>query len=129
MYFVGVSTDPPNWNVWFRCLAALECILDVVRALPLGSCLPSDGQSGGSSPSSPASGTRRPPSLSEEEQIQGMPGKMFLNGATSAASLFTQRGRKGINQDAMLVWEVCLISSLCYLDSNIWTLMNVWICF
>ncbi|THU51230.1 hypothetical protein C4D60_Mb06t28800 [Musa balbisiana] len=30
---------------------------------------------------------------------------MFLNGATSAASLFTQQGRKGINQDAMIVWE------------------------
>ncbi|KAJ8484115.1 hypothetical protein OPV22_016600 [Ensete ventricosum] len=88
----------------------------VTRALPLGSCLPSDGQSGGSSPSSPASPAsetrrhrrgprRRPRGSPEEEQIHGTPGKMFLNGATSAASLFTQQGRKGINQDAMIVWE------------------------
>ncbi|RZS27358.1 hypothetical protein BHM03_00060809, partial [Ensete ventricosum] len=105
--------------------AALECILDVIRALPLGSCLPSDGQSGGSSPSSPASPAsetrrhrrgprRRPRGSPEEEQIHGTPGKMFLNGATSAASLFTQQGRKGINQDAMIVWEVCLTSSVLF---------------
>ncbi|KAK9292435.1 hypothetical protein L1049_020406 [Liquidambar formosana] len=30
---------------------------------------------------------------------------MFLNGASDVASLFTQQGRKGTNQDAMIVWE------------------------
>ncbi|RZR91652.1 hypothetical protein BHM03_00019828 [Ensete ventricosum] len=30
---------------------------------------------------------------------------MFFNGASSAASLFTQQGKKGTNQDAMIVWE------------------------
>ncbi|KAG0455366.1 hypothetical protein HPP92_024658 [Vanilla planifolia] len=30
---------------------------------------------------------------------------MFLNGASSVASIFTQQGKKGTNQDAMIVWE------------------------
>jgi hypothetical protein len=36
------------------------------------------------------------------------PGRMFRIGASDAACLFTQQGRKGTNQDAMLVWEVRL---------------------
>lgn len=31
--------------------------------------------------------------------------RMFMNGATKFASLYTQQGKKGTNQDAMLVWE------------------------
>ena len=34
------------------------------------------------------------------------PGRMFRIGASESACLFTQQGRKGTNQDAMLVWEV-----------------------
>lgn len=34
------------------------------------------------------------------------PGRMVRIGATEAACVFTQQGRKGTNQDAMLVWEV-----------------------
>lgn len=34
-------------------------------------------------------------------------GKMFSNGTSDVACLHTQQGKKGINQDAMLVWEVC----------------------
>ncbi|XP_074578030.1 putative protein phosphatase 2C 33 [Curcuma longa] len=60
----------------------------------MGSCLSSDGRSGGPNPSSP-----------DEEELCGIPGRMCLNGATSAASLFTQQGKKGTNQDAMIVWE------------------------
>ncbi|CAN6487319.1 unnamed protein product [Victoria cruziana] len=30
---------------------------------------------------------------------------MFLNGSSKVASLFTQQGKKGRNQDAMVVWE------------------------
>ncbi|URE32858.1 phosphatase 2C [Musa troglodytarum] len=80
----------------------------------MGSCLSSDGRSSDSRPSSSATGARRhrrgprrrPRDLSEEEQqLQGIPGRMFLNGASSAASLFTQQGKKGTNQDAMIVWE------------------------
>ncbi|XP_074574718.1 putative protein phosphatase 2C 33 [Curcuma longa] len=84
----------------------------------MGSCLSADGRSGGSrpsSPSSPASGTRRQRGRSrrlmrtspeeEEEELCGIPGRKFRNGSTSAASLFTQQGKKGTNQDAMIVWE------------------------
>jgi hypothetical protein len=33
---------------------------------------------------------------------------MFLNGSTDTVSLFSQQGKKGPNQDAMIVWEVSL---------------------
>ncbi|RRT81522.1 hypothetical protein B296_00021860 [Ensete ventricosum] len=102
------------------CLAGLECILGVVRALRMGSCLSSDGQSSSSSPSSPSSpalgakrprrGQRRKPAprsySKKEEQLHRIPGRMFLNGSSGVASLFSQQGRKGPNQDAMIVWEV-----------------------
>ncbi|KAJ6844863.1 putative protein phosphatase 2C 33 [Iris pallida] len=91
----------------------------------MGSCLSSDGGGGGGSgPSSPRSpsaggprrggggrkGAGRPPRPSREREGQQLllhrvPGRMFLNGASGVASLFTQQGRKGTNQDAMVVWE------------------------
>ncbi|RVX07227.1 putative protein phosphatase 2C 33 [Vitis vinifera] len=37
-----------------------------------------------------------------EEQLHKIPGRMFLNGASDFASLFTQQGKKGTNQDAMI---------------------------
>ncbi|KAK4436110.1 putative protein phosphatase 2C 33 [Sesamum alatum] len=40
-----------------------------------------------------------------EEQLHRTPGRMFLNGSSEIASLFTQQGKKGTNQDAMIVWE------------------------
>lgn len=95
----------------------------------MGSCMSSDG--GGSersslSPSSPGFGSpgigskkanrvgRRRQGSSRcssfeathgEDQIHRIPGRMFLNGSTNEASLFTQQGKKGTNQDAMVVWE------------------------
>lgn len=41
-----------------------------------------------------------------EEELNRSHGRMFVNGASDVACLFTQQGRKGTNQDAMLVWEV-----------------------
>lgn len=38
-----------------------------------------------------------------------IPGRMFTNDASKIACLYTQQGKKGINQDAMLVWEVSAI--------------------
>ncbi|KAJ0986982.1 hypothetical protein J5N97_005338 [Dioscorea zingiberensis] len=40
-----------------------------------------------------------------EEELHRLPGRMFLNGSSGVACLFTQQGRKGTNQDAMIVWE------------------------
>ena len=41
-----------------------------------------------------------------EEQI---PGRLVGNGSSTIATLHTQQGKKGINQDAMIVWEVCFL--------------------
>ncbi|KNA14955.1 hypothetical protein SOVF_102610 [Spinacia oleracea] len=40
-----------------------------------------------------------------DEYLYKIPGRLFFNGSTEVASLFTQQGKKGTNQDAMLVWE------------------------
>uniref|UniRef100_A0A1D1ZC62 protein-serine/threonine phosphatase n=1 Tax=Anthurium amnicola TaxID=1678845 RepID=A0A1D1ZC62_9ARAE len=86
----------------------------------MGSCLSSDGQRGSpTSAEAAASGASRKQrrgvkkrqggrnsfDSKRDEQLHRIPGRMFLNGASSMASLFTQQGKKGINQDAMIVWE------------------------
>uniref|UniRef100_A0A7N0TZ12 protein-serine/threonine phosphatase n=1 Tax=Kalanchoe fedtschenkoi TaxID=63787 RepID=A0A7N0TZ12_KALFE len=40
-----------------------------------------------------------------EDYLHRIPNRLFLNGSTQLASLFTQQGKKGTNQDAMIVWE------------------------
>ncbi|CAA3019607.1 probable protein phosphatase 2C 33 [Olea europaea var. sylvestris] len=51
-------------------------------------------------------GSRNPSfDFRRDEQLRKTPGRMFLNGSSEVASLFTQQGKKGTNQDAMLVWE------------------------
>ncbi|KAJ4834904.1 hypothetical protein Tsubulata_045734 [Turnera subulata] len=40
-----------------------------------------------------------------EMRLHRVPGRFFLNASTHSASLFSKQGKKGINQDAMLVWE------------------------
>ncbi|GER51339.1 phosphatase 2C family protein [Striga asiatica] len=80
----------------------------------MGSCLSSESRSPG--PGSPASLRRRKSSKRKfgsqssfeyrwEERLHRTPGRMFLNGSSEIASLFTQQGKKGTNQDAMVVWE------------------------
>lgn len=41
-----------------------------------------------------------------EAELHRIRRRMFVNGASEVACLYTQQGRKGTNQDAMLVWEV-----------------------
>lgn len=100
----------------------------------MGSCLSTSDAApaagGGSSPARLGSrrrgkkGGRRSSSSresKEEESLSKIPGRMFVNGASGVASLFTQQGRKGINQDAMIVWEVCIFPLFClynYKKSN-----------
>lgn len=47
-------------------------------------------------------------SASDEGELTGLEqsGKLVMNGATKIACLYTQQGKKGTNQDAMLIWEV-----------------------
>ncbi|GJZ20436.1 probable protein phosphatase 2C 52 [Tanacetum coccineum] len=39
------------------------------------------------------------------QQTSSIPNKIFTNGKSRSSCIFTQQGRKGINQDAMIVWE------------------------
>ncbi|KAL2483869.1 putative protein phosphatase 2C 6 [Forsythia ovata] len=41
----------------------------------------------------------------EERALHQVPGRLFANGASRIANLYTQQGKKGTNQDAMIVWE------------------------
>ncbi|XP_041000823.1 probable protein phosphatase 2C 33 [Juglans microcarpa x Juglans regia] len=40
-----------------------------------------------------------------ETWLHRVPGRLFFNGSSEVASLFSKKGKKGINQDAMIVWE------------------------
>nr|BAJ33703.1 unnamed protein product [Eutrema halophilum] len=85
----------------------------------MGSCLSAESRSPiPGSPCSPAFGVRkrknskkRPGSRNSsfdyrrEEPLHRVPGRMFLNGSSDVACIFTQQGKKGPNQDAMVVWE------------------------
>ncbi|KAJ0014623.1 hypothetical protein Pint_21253 [Pistacia integerrima] len=85
----------------------------------MGSCFSAESRSPiPGSPSSPALGVRkrkgskkRPGSRNSsfdyrrEEPLHRIPGRLFVNGSSEVASLFTQQGKKGTNQDAMIVWE------------------------
>lgn len=109
-------TDPSTENrEGSDCLGGLECLLNIIRALRMGSCLSSESRS--PLPGSPLGirkrkgSKKRPGSRNSsfdyrrEEQLHRIPGRIFLNGSTEVASLFTQQGKKGTNQDAMIVWE------------------------
>lgn len=43
--------------------------------------------------------------VAEERALHQIPGRLFSNGSSRIASLYTQQGKKGTNQDAMIVWE------------------------
>lgn len=55
---------------------------------------------------------RRPRDLKgggEVEGVQEVSGRLISNGSCEIACLYTQQGKKGTNQDAMLVFEVCFL--------------------
>ena len=58
--------------------------------------------------------------VAEERTLHQIPGRLFSNGASRIASLYTQQGKKGTNQDAMIVWEVSFSSfdSFIYFSKN-----------
>ncbi|XP_022727031.1 probable protein phosphatase 2C 52 [Durio zibethinus] len=39
------------------------------------------------------------------QHLPSLPNRIFTNGKSRSSCIFTQQGRKGINQDAMIVWE------------------------
>lgn len=113
-----------------ECSVGLECLLNIVRALGMGSCLSVEGAgaSSGALPyalaaaavsasasasdnskrGSPRKKIRRNPSIESKLDmwLRKVPGRLFSNGSSEVASLFSKQGKKGVNQDAMIVWEV-----------------------
>lgn len=122
------STDPlVERRRGSDCSVSLECLLDIVRALGMGSCL--SGEAGSTAASLLPYGTSSSSSRTKDKRklqrtsssssspyssmdskmeiwLHRVPGRMCLNGCSDMASLFTKQGRKGVNQDAMIVWEV-----------------------
>ncbi|KAJ4975991.1 hypothetical protein NE237_001097 [Protea cynaroides] len=43
--------------------------------------------------------------VSALQHLPSIPNRIFTNGKSRTSCIFTQQGRKGINQDAMVVWE------------------------
>lgn len=39
------------------------------------------------------------------QHLSSIPNRIFMNGNSRSSCLFTQQGRKGVNQDSMIVWE------------------------
>nr|CAD1819354.1 unnamed protein product [Ananas comosus var. bracteatus] len=77
----------------------------------MGNCLTSgtsstsndsrEGRSNGGPPRS-----KKKKKIPREEHLHLVPGRMFSNeGRSRISSIHTQQGRKGINQDAMILWE------------------------
>ncbi|PRQ38122.1 putative protein-serine/threonine phosphatase [Rosa chinensis] len=105
----------------YDCMVGLDCFLDIVRALGMGSCLSitSDNAAGYGRVSSPAQSNKRrkgstgnssspvssAAASSMEMWLHRVPGRLFLNGFSDVASLFSKQGKKGVNQDAMITWE------------------------
>ncbi|KAI5431674.1 probable protein phosphatase 2C 33 [Lathyrus oleraceus] len=94
-----------------ECFAGFECFLNIVRALGMGSCISEVG-AGGSPPLLTYSQELNVGDGGKRKRIRGsstmdykVPGRMFLNGSSDVASMYCKQGRKGVNQDAMLVWE------------------------
>jgi hypothetical protein len=46
--------------------------------------------------------------------LASLPGRICSNGASNVACIYTQQGRKGTNQDAMVVWEVETMLAVSY---------------
>lgn len=109
-----VVTDPLREESW--CSGGLDCIISILRALKMGSCFSVESRS--PHPTSPSSSSFRKNRKNSRkrfgssfeywrnEPLHRIPGRIFLNGSSQFASLFTQQGKKGTNQDAMIVWEV-----------------------
>ncbi|CAH8309890.1 unnamed protein product [Eruca vesicaria subsp. sativa] len=85
----------------------------------MGSCLSAESRSPRpGSPCSPGFGVKKRKNSKKrlgsrnssfdskrEDPLHRVPGRMYLNGSSEAACIFTQQGKKGPNQDAMVVWE------------------------
>lgn len=52
------------------------------------------------------------------QHLSSIPNRIVMNGKSRSSCIFTQQGRKGINQDAMIAWEVSiLLPKFCFSGS------------
>ncbi|KAG0532904.1 hypothetical protein BDA96_04G145700 [Sorghum bicolor] len=80
------------------CSGCLDCLQDIVRAFSMGSCLTLEQR--------PvvldrATHNGRDGNVRKEE----VHGRLIGNGVGNLSCMFTRQGKKGTNQDAMVVWE------------------------
>lgn len=53
--------------------------------------------------------------VSTLQQLSSIPNRIVQNGKSRSSCVFTQQGRKGINQDAMIVWEDFMPNDMTFL--------------
>lgn len=58
------------------------------------------------------------------QHLPSIPNRIFMNGKSRASCIFTQQGRKGINQDAMIVWEVSRVVLNWWCNYLFWGLVS-----
>ena len=58
------------------------------------------------------------------QHLPSIPNRIFMNGKSRTSCIFTQQGRKGINQDAMVVWEVSSVLQVGMISNYIWLLVS-----
>jgi hypothetical protein len=97
----------------------------------MGSCL--SGASSAPSPpitnyyyESPSKFYNNTRDVNPEMRLHRIPGRIFLNGSSPFASLFCKQGSKGINQDAMLLWEVLFLFIL--QNAIFFVFSDYWLC-
>lgn len=94
---VGVMMAAPSGG---GCSGCLDCLHDIVHALSMGSCLTVEQR-----PAMATGGAHKGRDVKErKEKVEG---RIIGNGVGNLACMFTRQGKKGTNQDAMVVWEVC----------------------
>ncbi|KAI3714087.1 hypothetical protein L1987_72677 [Smallanthus sonchifolius] len=52
--------------------------------------------------------------ISALQHMSSIPNRIFTNGKSRSSCIFTQQGRKGVNQDAMIVWEDFMAEDLTF---------------
>lgn len=139
--FVKIAvTDPSVEYRGFDCVAGLDCLVNIIRALRMGSCLSAESRSPLPGSPSAALGVRKRKNskkrfgsrsssfdYKKDDHLSKIPGRVFFNGATEVASLYTQQGRKGTNQDAMVVWEVSSYLYTNYCDLCVCVCVRIYI--
>lgn len=74
----------------------------------MGSCLSAAGASSGEYENeyeNDESGSSRRADYGLEMRLHRVPSRFFLNASSDVGSMFGKGGRKGVNQDAMLLWQ------------------------